>query len=93
LKLAVEDELVALGAQVYGEFSSEEDKGEDVAVLQDRLGNGQYYAVGSTFENSGCNVWIGAYLFATPGVECKRIEAVGYCVAYEWDPVEDQGRL
>lgn len=36
-ELAIEDELVALGANIDGSFLAEQDEGEDVAILESRV--------------------------------------------------------
>lgn len=85
LQLAIEDEVVAFGAQADSGLLAEKDEGEDIAVLRAKK-----LSVG--WARAGVDqVW--THLFATAEKEFVRVNAVGDGAADKGHPVEDDGRV
>lgn len=83
LGLAIENEFVALGADVDGGLFAEEDKSEDIAKLHmSRI---------SLASSNERKEW--SDLFAVLDEESRRVHAIGYGAANDGEPVEDDGRL
>lgn len=83
LKLAVEDKVVASRPNSNGGALSEEDKGENVAMLYILL------VIESRDKYYRRNI----YLFAVLGEESRRIHAISDGAADEREPVENQRRF
>ncbi len=82
LELAVEDEFVALGADVDGRLLAEEDEREDIAMLGYKLASNSKPVV------KGC-----AYLLSVALKEPVWVHTIGDSVTNDWQPVEDHGWL
>lgn len=90
-QLAIENELVALHAQVDGGVASQKHKGEDVAVLdQSRCFQ---LAISSHCRNTEWRMsCLLAYLLETGEEKLVRVDPIADCTAQKRDPVEDQRR-
>jgi hypothetical protein len=83
--LAVQDEVVALGADVNGGLLSEQNEGEAVAVLREKEALDEQW---QALQTNG-----GAHLLSVLLEEAGRVHAVGDGAAHEGEPVEDERGL
>lgn len=88
---SVQYKVVAVNAEVDGNLLSEENEGEEIAMLSKKTVN--------HFDFLKCSEWwqlclnwrlVCTYLLSALCKELGRIDAIRNRVANEWDPVEDQ---
>ncbi len=82
-KLAIQDEVVALGSDVDGRLLAKQDEGENIAVLQRWVnGHSQWAEDERTREPHLCPVLL---------EEARGVHAIGDGAADDGEPVEDKG--